>query len=151
MSQEPFVLPARAHAIIAGFGVPGRAVADWLHARGATFCVIEQNPETVERCEKLHMCIVQGDASDENALREAGIERAALFVCTIPNDAAMYAAVEQCKRLNPKLRIIVRCRYVSSGIEAMRRGASEIVVEEQAVAQAFEALLTSHQAPPAAQ
>lgn len=126
-------------------------MADWLQARGMSYCVVEQNAGTVERCAKLHICIVHGDASDENALREAGIERAALFVCTIPNDAAMFTAVEKCKRLNPKLRIIVRCRYVSSGFEAMRRGAHEIVVEEQVVAHAFESLLMSHQAPPAAQ
>ena len=138
------------HAVIAGFGVPGRAVADLLHAQGMTFCVIEQNEETVERCRKSGLCMVEGDAGDSAVLRKAGLERAALFACTVPNDAAMYAAVAEARRVNPRLRIIARCRYVSSGIEATRRGADEVVVEEHAVAQAFEGLLTAdpHSATP---
>jgi monovalent cation:H+ antiporter-2, CPA2 family len=138
---EPSALTG--HAVSAGFGVPGRAVADMLHAQGVTFCVIEKNEETVERCRKSGLCMVEGDAGDARALHRAGLERAAIFVCTVPNDAAMYAAVEEARRLNPKLRIIARCRYVSSGLEATQRGADDVVVEEQAVAQAFEALLNS--------
>jgi voltage-gated potassium channel Kch len=138
------------HAVVAGFGVPGRAVADLLHAQGLSYCVIEKNSDTVERCRKLDMCIVEGDAGDATALLRAGIDRAVVFACTVPNDDAMYAAVEEARRLNPKIRIIARCRYVSSGLEAARRGADDVVVEEQAVAQAFEGLLTAdpHSAAP---
>jgi CPA2 family monovalent cation:H+ antiporter-2 len=134
------------HAVIAGFGVPGRAVADLLHRQGVTFCVIEQNDETVERCRKSGLCMVEGDAGDASALRKAGLERAVLFACTVPNDAAMYAAVAEARRLNPRLRIVARCRYVSSGIEATRLGADDVVVEEHVVGQAFEGVLAV--APP---
>lgn len=129
------------HAVIAGFGVPGRAVADLLAAQGMSFCVIEKNEQTVERCRKSGLCMVDGDAGDPAALRRAGVDRAVLFACTVPNDAAMYDAVEEARRMNPRVRIVARCRYVSSGIEATRRGADDVIVEEQAVAQAFDALL----------
>jgi CPA2 family monovalent cation:H+ antiporter-2 len=132
------------HAVIAGFGVPGRAVADLLTAQGMTFCVIELNDNTVERCRKSGLSMVEGDAGDPAVLRLAGLERAKLFICTIPNDAAMYAAVAAARLANPALRIIARCRYVSSGIEAARRGADEVIVEEQAVAQSFENLLNAN-------
>src|SRR5688572_4815367 len=131
------------HAVIAGFGVPGRAVADWAHAQGMSFCVIEKNDETVERCRKSGLCMVEGDAGDEQTLRAAGLGRATLFACTVPNDEAMYAAVKAARKLNPTVRIVARCRYVSSGLEAARDGANDVVVEEQAVAQAFETLLAS--------
>lgn len=131
------------HAVIAGFGVPGRAVADLLHRRGVAFCVIEQNDQTVARCRKLGLCMVEGDAGNAETLRRAGLERAVLFACAVPNDAAMFAAVAEARRMNPKLRIVARCRYVSSGIEASRLGADDIVVEEHAVAQAFEAVLSA--------
>ena len=87
--------------------------------------------------------MVEGDAGDAETLRRAGLDRATLFACTVPNDAAMYAAVAEARRLNPAVRIIARCRYVSSGIEAKARGADDVVIEEHAVAQAFEALLTA--------
>src|SRR3954466_14385889 len=131
------------HAVIAGFGVPGRAVADLVHAQGMSFCVIEKNEGTIERCRKSGLCMVEGNAGDPAVLRKAGLDRAVLFACTVPNDAAMYEAVAEARRLNPAVRILARCRYVSSGIEATRRGADEVVVEEQAVAPAFEALLQS--------
>lgn len=135
------------HAVIAGFGVPGRAVADWVHAQGMSFCVIEKNDETVERCRKAGLCMVEGDAGDAATLRDAGLDRAALFACTVPNDEAMYASVQEARRLNPRVRIIARCRYVSSGLEAARHGADDVVVEEQAVGQAFKALLTGASNP----
>jgi voltage-gated potassium channel Kch len=143
MQQQPHddVSQLSGHAVIAGFGVPGRAVADHLHAGGMSYCVVEKNVQTVDRCRKSGLLIAEGDAADPEVLRRAGIERAVLFVCAVPNDDAMYAAVAEARRLNPALRIIARCRYVSSGIEATRRGADEVVVEEKAVAQAFEALL----------
>jgi CPA2 family monovalent cation:H+ antiporter-2 len=132
-----------AHAVIAGFGVPGRAVADLLHARGMTYCVIERNDQVVERCRKSGLCMIDGNAADPDVLRQAGLERAVLFACTVPDDAVMYAAVEEARRVNPNLRIIARCRYVSSGIEATRRGADDVIVEEQAVAGAFESLVAA--------
>ena len=138
---EPAMLSG--HAVIAGFGVPGRAVADLLHARGVTYCVIERNDQTIERCRRSGLCMVDGDASDPEVLKTAGLERAVLFVCTVPDDAVMYAAVVEARRVNPRLRIIARCRYVSSGIEATRRGADEVIVEEQAVARAFESVVTA--------
>ncbi len=129
------------HAVIAGFGVPGRAVVDLLHAQGMNLCIVELNDHTVQRCRKFGLCIVEGDAADVEVLRRAGLDRAKLFICAIPNDAAMYAAVEAARGLSRAVRIIARCRYVSSGIEATRRGADDVIVEEQAVAHAFEILL----------
>src|SRR5688500_3143522 len=76
------------HAIIAGYGVPGRAVADLLASRGVPFCVVELNPQTVTRCAANGVRIFAGDAADESVLRQAGIERATLFAATIPTDAA---------------------------------------------------------------
>ena len=34
------------HAIVAGFGLPGRVAADWLADHGISYCVVELNPET---------------------------------------------------------------------------------------------------------
>ncbi len=129
------------HAVIAGFGVPGRAVADMLQARGIPFCVIELNPETVIRASMAGVQFISGDASQEDVLRRAGIDRAILFAVAMPNDRAVLDAIAIARRINPSLRILARCHYVSSGMEAQRRGANEVVVAEQVVAQEFERLL----------
>lgn len=129
------------HAIIAGFGVPGRAVAEELRRRGETYCVIEMNPDVVVRLANVATPVIPGDATDESILRQAGIERAVLFAIAIPNDKAVLEAVRLARRLNPAVRIIARCRYISAAMEAARRGAGEVVCEEQMVANEFAALV----------
>jgi CPA2 family monovalent cation:H+ antiporter-2 len=134
-------MPLSEHAIIAGFGVPGRAVADRLAARQIPFCVIELNRKTVDRCSHVGVHIIEGDVCDEHTLRRAGVETASLLVLAVPSDPAVLEAVSVARSLNPTLRILARCRFISTGMEAHRRGADQVVVEEQAVAREFQNLL----------
>ncbi|HEY8748887.1 MAG TPA: NAD(P)-binding protein [Tepidisphaeraceae bacterium] len=129
------------HAIIAGFGVPGRVAADLLASRHTPFCVVELNPKTVERCSHVGVHIIAGDVCNEEILRRAGVERATILVLAVPSDPAVLEAVRLARRLNPTLRIIARCRFISSGMEAHRRGADQVIVEEQIVAQELERVL----------
>jgi len=131
------------HAIIAGFGVPGREVADYLASRQVEFCVIELNPKTVERCSHIGVHIIAGDVCTEETLRRAGVERSSLLVLAVPNDAAVLEAVRVARRLNPSVRILARCRFISSGMEAHRLGANHVVVEEQVVGSEMTRLLSS--------
>jgi voltage-gated potassium channel Kch len=131
--------------IIAGYGVPGRAVAETLREKGVSYCIIELNPTTVHRCEKGHVPIIEGDCTDPAVLERAGIAQASLFVVMIPNEKAAVQATEVARRLNPALRIITRCHYTSTGIEARARGADEVVVSEIVVAAEVARLLSSQQ------
>lgn len=124
-------------AIVAGFGIPGRAIANLLETRGIPFCVIELNPETVRRCSAAKLPIIQGDVTDEQVLRRAGIEKAELLALAVPDDKAALAATSLARRLNPAIHIVVRCRRVSASFEAHRRGADHVVAEEQVVAEAM--------------
>ena len=129
------------HAIIAGFGVPGRAAADVLAARQTAFCVVELNPKTVERCSHVGVHIIAGDVCDAETLKRAGVEHAALLILAVPSDPAVLEAVRVARKLNPTVRIIARCRFISSGMEAHRRGADQVIIEEQIVAQELERVL----------
>lgn len=135
--------PAGGHAIIVGFGLSGRATANALLARGIPIYVIERNNETVRRCAMAGLRIVEGDATDELVLRSAGIESAAYFVATMPNEHAVLEMVGQARRLNPDVRIVARCEYVSTGMKLTRRGADEVVIAEQVVAAEFGKLVES--------
>ena len=136
------------HAIIAGFGVPGRAAADVLAARHTPFCVIELNPKTVERCSHVGVHITAGDVCDAETLKRAGVERASLLVLAVPSDPAVLEAVSVARKLNPTVKIIARCRFISSGMEAHRRGADQVLIEEQIVAQELERVLEGDVRPP---
>ena len=139
--------PFTGHAVIAGYGVPGRAVGELMAARDMNYCVIELNPRTVDRCSSNGVHMIAGDVRDDQTLKKAGIERAILFVVAIPNDDAALDAVRLARALNPKLHIMARCHYISAGIEAHRRGANEVVIEEQVVGEEFVRLLKQGIAP----
>ncbi len=147
--------PAGGHAIIVGFGLSGRATANALIEKGIPLYVIERNVETVRRCSIAGLQIVEGDATDEATLRRAGIETAILFAATMPNEHAVMEMVGLARRLNPNVKIIARCEYVSTGMKLARRGADEVVVAEQVIAEEFSKLIESagvtrqsHPAPP---
>lgn len=136
-----FIYPS--HVIVAGFGVPGRAVVEMLHEANVSYCIVELNRATVERCEKFGEHIIEGDATAEATLREAGIERATLVVIAIPNEQAALSATKLARSLNKSARIVTRCHFISKGLEAKMLGADDVIVEEQVVASELISMLQS--------
>ena len=128
---------AKHHVIIAGFGVPGRSVAELLHSHDVSYCVIELNPSTVDRCAKGGEHIIGGDAREPEVLRTAGIEKATVFVVAVPDEQAALDITKQAHLMNPATRIITRCHFTSKGFEARALGAAKVVIAEQVVAQAL--------------
>jgi monovalent cation:H+ antiporter-2, CPA2 family len=132
------------HAIIAGFGVPGRMVAELLEARGTPYTVVEINATTANRASKPGRRFICGDIRDSAILQRAGIETAVLLVIAIPDQAAALEATRLAHHLNPTLRIVTRTHFTSAGMEAKHLGASEVVVAEQAVAREFARILSEN-------
>ncbi len=129
------------HAIIAGFGVPGRAFAEWMTLHKKPHIVIEKNESIVERCSNSGTSIIAGDIRSEHALLHAGIKKASLLALTVPIESVVLEAVSIARRLNPTIRIIARVQYISAGLDAVRRGADEAVVAEELAAREFVRLL----------
>jgi len=135
-------------AIIAGFGLAGRYVADLLDQARIPYVIIEKNPSTVRTQADLGRRAVLGDVSDEATLRTAGIEEATLLAVTIPDEKVATAAAAVARRLNPHVQIIARMTYTSTGLRATQAGADEIIVAEQAVALQFYERLRRRLSPP---
>jgi monovalent cation:H+ antiporter-2, CPA2 family len=129
------------HAVIAGFGVPGRMVAEVLESRGTPCTIIETNSATVNRATKPGRRFICGDASDPKILRAADVETASLMIVAIPDEPAALQATRHARQLNPTIRIITRTHYTSAGMEARQLGANDVVVAEQAVAREFTRIL----------
>ena len=129
------------HVIVAGFGVPGRVAVEWLAEHGVPYCVVELNPQTVERCGKSVVNIIAGNIADESTLREAGSEHAVQLILAVPNDQSVLDAVRIARRMNPHVQIVARCAFTSAGLEATRRGADQVIVAEQVVANELVRLL----------
>ena len=133
--ESPKGFSIAGHVIIAGFGLPGRAVAGVLEKLAVPYCVLELNRQTVERAAKAGTHIVEGDVRDPQTLRSAGIDNARALIIAIPDEKAATAATHVARQLNPNIAIMSRTHYVSAGIEAHAQGANVVVVAEQVVAQ----------------
>ncbi len=125
------------HVIIAGFGVGGRFIAEYLTQRGLPFCVIEMNPHTCETQAALGVEIYHGSVADESVLRAAGVMSAQVLALSIPDEADAIEATAVAHCLRPEIHIIASTRYTSSGFKALKNGADEVIVAEQAVAHEF--------------
>ena len=123
--------------IISGYGIPGRFVAEFCDRHQIRYVVIERNPTIVLRCQRGGTLIIEGDSRDAQTLRDAGIDEATDIAVTLPDDIAVLDTIAMARRLKPSIRIIARATYVSGGMEATKRGADDVVVAEQVVAEEF--------------
>ena len=125
------------HVIIAGFGVGGRFIAEYLKEKRIPFVIVELNAETCAAQRALSARVIQGDISDEDVLRRAGVETASVLALAVPDEQAALRATEAANAIRPDIHIIAGTRYTSTGLKALQKGADEVIVAEQAVAQEF--------------
>jgi CPA2 family monovalent cation:H+ antiporter-2 len=118
------------HVVIVGNGLNGRNIARALRAAAIRYVILEQNGELVRRARERGESMLFGDGTRPEVLRRAGVERARVLVFAIAVAADERRGVAVARALNPRLRIIVRTRYVASVRDLERAGANEVVPEE---------------------
>lgn len=116
------------HFIVIGFGRLGRAVAMELHDSGMPFCVIERDPAKIAEAEEhLKVPVVQGDGSDDEVLRAAGILRAKGVAVAAGMGAESIFATLSARQLNPNAYIVTRAETTAELSKARRAGANAVV------------------------
>ena len=118
------------HVIIVGYGLNGRNLARVLRAVGVPYVILELNAEAVRRAKEKGEKINFGDATRREVLHHAGIEKAWAMVLAMSDTQAARRTVDQARKLNDKLHIIVRTRYVAEITELFELGANEVIPEE---------------------
>ena len=111
------------HIILCGFGRVGRGAAEELRKAGASFVVIDNNEERVERAIKTGMLAVLADASRDETLLDVGIARAKGLIATLASDADNLFVILSAKTLNPNLQLSARIAEESSEVKMRRAGA----------------------------
>ncbi|HVZ93053.1 MAG TPA: cation:proton antiporter [Phycisphaerales bacterium] len=134
----PAHVELKGHAIIAGFGLVGRVVADKLKSMGVEVTIVEMNPGTIEKQTRLGRSIIFGDIANPDVLESAGVTDANALILTIPDEETVLGACRVAKGMNPDIQIVARTSYMSKGITAATLGATGVVVEEMATAEAME-------------
>ena len=117
------------HLIIVGFGVGGKHLARTAREAGIPYVILEMNPDTVSRYggkEPIH----GGDASKPLVLEHFGIQSARVIAVVISDPSAVRAITAVARKLNPKVHIVVRTRFLGE-VDALRRlGADDVIPED---------------------
>ena len=114
------------HYIICGFGRIGEIIARQLKERGIPVVIIENKPENLSRLEESGYYVVAGDATREEVLQEAGIERARGLVAVVSSDADNVYIVLTARSLNPDLYIVARAEESGAEKKLLRAGADRV-------------------------
>jgi voltage-gated potassium channel len=129
------------HYIICGAGRVGRSVARELARKPAPFIIVEQNDAKAQRYSSEKWLFLLGDATQEQTLREAHIERARGLVAATTTDATNLYIVLTARSLNPKLKIIARASEEDAEKHLRSAGADSVVspysFAGQRIAQSF--------------
>jgi voltage-gated potassium channel len=112
------------HIILCGFGRVGRGAADELRQSGASFVVVDNDEERVERAIQAGMLAVLADASRDETLREVGVMRARGLIATLSSDADNLFVTLTAKTLNPALQLSARVAEETSEPKLRRAGAN---------------------------
>jgi CPA2 family monovalent cation:H+ antiporter-2 len=120
----------KGHAIVVGYGVAGRNVAAVLRQMNVPPLVLELNPRTIRQIREAGGEASFGDAGREEVLQHAGIAGARAVILTALDPVATRQSVATIRRLNAKIEVIVRTRFVVEIEELRRLGATAVVPEE---------------------
>jgi voltage-gated potassium channel len=115
------------HAIICGFGRVGRRVASEFAAIGKQFVVLDRNPEALEAARELGALVVEGDATSDDDLRRAGVERASALVASADSDESNLFITLSARALRPDLTIVARASVDDTARKLKLAGADQVV------------------------
>ncbi|MBX7111088.1 MAG: potassium channel protein [Dehalococcoidia bacterium] len=117
------------HIVLCGFGRVGEEIARQLRGRKGSpqLVVIDKDPARREPALALGGLAVVGDATEEEVLRAAGVERARVLIAAADSDTQNTFVALTARALNPQLVIIARAGSESAEARLRTAGANRII------------------------
>ncbi len=115
------------HYIVCGYGRMGRAFCRYLIQKGLKFVVLEKNADRIPVMNTDHILYLAGEATIEENLLKAGIERASNLIAALGTDADNVLLVLLAKGLNPELYVVARASQNASKKPLDTAGADVVV------------------------
>ncbi len=115
------------HYIICGFGRVGEQVALELLREKVPFVIIDNNPDSLQRCVSCGYLYIEGDASNDELLKEAGVLRAKGLVSATDSDADNVYVTLSAKSLNNDLFVVARANLEGAEHKLRKAGADRVL------------------------
>jgi len=117
----------KGHYLICGYGRVGRWVAEEFLREGVPFVVIDDNLELESEIEARSRLYVIGDASSDDVLQRAGVDRALGLVAVTDTDAENVYIAMSARALNPDIRVISRANDNATEAKLRRAGVEGVI------------------------
>ena len=115
------------HVILCGYGRIGQEIAAQLQRDQVPLVVIETDADRRDVAEFNGLRVLQADATLDETLLDAGLERCLSLVAALPTDAANLYVVLSARGLQPSCRLIARANSDEAATKLRLAGASAVV------------------------
>ncbi len=115
------------HVILCGYGRIGQEIAAQLQRDRIPLVVIETDPERRDVAEANGLQVLQADATLDETLLDAGLERCQSLVAALPSDASNLYVVLSARGLKPTCRLIARANSDEASTKLRLAGATVVV------------------------
>ncbi len=115
------------HHIICGYGRIGSTVAEEYARESLPHVIIESDEAITSHLDQEGKLVILGDATLDETLIEAQVEKARSLVCALPTDAENVFVTLTARALNPELFILSRAAIESSIGKMEAAGANRVV------------------------
>lgn len=128
---EKKIQQLKGHTIVCGYGRNGKQAIQKLRNYKKQFVVIENDKEIIDELNSLEILSVHGDATRDETLLDAGIEKASNLITTLPSDADNLFVVLSARQLNKEFKIISRASSESSYSKLKIAGADNVIMPDK--------------------
>jgi voltage-gated potassium channel len=118
----------RGHVIVCGYGQVGRSIVQIVRNADRPVVVVDR---VESRCESCGEPFVVGDATDDDVLRQAGIERASTLVLATDNDVDNVYVALSARAMRADLFIVARASEAAAEPKLRQAGADRVVNPQQ--------------------
>ena len=115
------------HYVICGYGRMGAVIAKELQEKKLEFVIIENNEQKVEIIRSKGLFCVNGDATSEETLQDARVDKAVGVAVVLDTDQDNLFVTMSMKTTNPDLFILSRCAKEDNESKLIRAGANKVV------------------------
>ena len=116
------------HYIVCGFGRMGEIIANQMRLEKIPVVIVESDVQRRTDAEEAGFTVLGGDATQDETLLEAAIEKAAGLIAVTNNDPSNLFVTLSARQLNPDLRIVARALSPDAERKLMRAGANRVIL-----------------------
>jgi CPA2 family monovalent cation:H+ antiporter-2 len=124
----------RDHVIVIGHGRVGGAITPMLGQANQPYVVIERDRTRYDSLQKRGIVSLFGDVTEPGVLTAAGIATAKVLLVATAESFQTRSAVQEARKVNPQIVIIVRTHSEADRIALGQDGADQVLVGERELA-----------------